>query len=107
MGIAVPKHMALSSYRLSFAGATPFYVAAITSDVPFMRFLAANGADPNIPTKLGITPLLAASGIGFWEGEQPGTQEEGFEALKAAYETGNDPKAVVEYGRQKADLTGN
>jgi ankyrin repeat protein len=103
----VPKHMALGQYRISFAGATPFYIAAVTCDVPFMKFLADHGADEKIPIAMGVTPLLAAAGIGFWEGEHPGTQAEAFEAVKLAYELGNDPKAVVDYGTMKGDPTWN
>ena len=98
-----PKHMAIGSYRLPFTGATPFFLAAMTSDVPFMRFLADNGADPSLKSDMGVTPLLAAAGIGFWEGEHPGTQVEAFDAVKLAYELGNDPKAVVDYGTRKGD----
>jgi ankyrin repeat protein len=70
-----------------------------------MRFLAANGADPNIPSLGNVTTLLAASGVGFWEGETPGSQAEAFEAIKLAYELGNDPKAVVLASTQKADAS--
>ena len=78
-------------------GATPFWRAAYASDVEAMRLLVAHGADPNIPTMKpagrprtgdggretvddvstqpavpvggpGVTPLQAASGVGFGEG---------------------------------------
>ena len=93
-----PDHLAIGPYYLSFAGATPFYIAAINCDVPYMKFLADNGADPTIPTRQNITPLLAASGIGFYEGEHPGDPTVCLEAVKLTYELGNDPQAVVEYG---------
>ena len=93
-----PAHLAIGPYYLSFVGATPFYVAAINCDVPYMKFLVDNGADPTIPTRQNITPLLAASGIGFYEGEHPGNATVCFEAVKLTYELGNDPLAVVEYG---------
>ncbi len=77
-------------------GATPFWRAAYASDVPAMKLLAARGADPNIPTikpagrpRFGdqqrevtdvsgvppapvgapsVTPLMAATGVGYAEG---------------------------------------
>src|SRR5207245_1154115 len=68
-----PKHIAFGIYRMQLKGATPFFIAAITSDVPWMRFLAANGADPTLSTVANITPLLGAAGIGFWPGITHGT----------------------------------
>jgi ankyrin repeat protein len=94
-GGAPPPHMAIGKYRVSLAGATPFFIAAITADLPFMRFLASKGADPAISTLSNVTPLLGASGIGFWEGETTGTNAEALEAVKLAAALGNDPKAVV------------
>lgn len=93
-----PRHVPLGSYRVQFTGATPFFIAAITADPAWMRFLAANGADPSIPTASNVTPLLAAAGIGFWEGETPGTNADAFEAVKLAAQLGNDPKYVVQGG---------
>ena len=77
-------------------GATPFWRAAYASDVPAMKLLVARGADPNIPTikpagrpRFGdqqrevtdvsgappapvgapsVTPLMAATGVGYAEG---------------------------------------
>src|SRR5207247_2397451 len=42
------------------AGATPFWRAAEVADVDARRLLVAAGADPNIATTEGVTPLLAA-----------------------------------------------
>jgi ankyrin repeat protein len=97
-GIYRPGHLAIGPYFLSFVGATPFYIAAMNCDVPYMKFLAENGADARIATKQNSTPLLIASGIGFYEGEHPGTPSECLQAVKLAHEMGNDPKGVVEYG---------
>ena len=96
--VTVPDHMALGPYFYSFAGATAYFIAAMNCDVPFMRFLAEHGADAKIPTRQNVTPLLAASGIGFYEGEHPGTPTEATEAVKLAYDLGNDPKAAVTFG---------
>ncbi len=47
------------------AGATPFWRAAQVADLDAMRLLVAWGANPNIATIEGVTPLLAAAGDGF------------------------------------------
>jgi ankyrin repeat protein len=47
------------------SGATAFWRAAQANDVDAMRLLAANGADPFIPTTHGVTPLMVAAGVGF------------------------------------------
>ena len=47
------------------AGATPFWRASEVADLEAMRLLVAAGADPNMPTLEGVTPLLVAAGDGF------------------------------------------
>jgi ankyrin repeat protein len=49
---------------LNTAGATRFCLAARSADAELMRFLAALGADPKIPTADGATPLIVAAGLG-------------------------------------------
>lgn len=44
-------------------GATPFFMASATSDVPLMKLLVELGADPLIKNADGCTPLIAACGI--------------------------------------------
>ena len=81
--------------RYSDVGATPFWVAAETLDLPMMRLLAANGADPLRPNVNGTTPLVAAAGIGIeMPGENPGTPELVAEAVKLSLELGADPTTV-------------
>jgi ankyrin repeat protein len=46
-------------------GATPFWRAAQSNDVPAMKLLVARGADPNIPTVHGCSPVQAAAGYGY------------------------------------------
>src|SRR6185436_4000979 len=48
---------------VDFTGQTPFLRAALSGDVATMRLLLAHGADPNLPTQAGTTPLMAASGV--------------------------------------------
>ncbi|MSO46169.1 MAG: ankyrin repeat domain-containing protein [Acidobacteria bacterium] len=44
-------------------GATPFMLAAVSSDTESMRILAAGGADTNLPTTDGNTPLIMVAGL--------------------------------------------
>ena len=56
-----------------------------------MRLLLENGADPKLTTDDGTTALMAAAGVGIWApGENPGTDEEAFAAVKFVYEAGGD-----------------
>ena len=45
-------------------GATPLLRAAKAMDLALMRLLLAQGALPDLPTQRGITPLMAAAGVG-------------------------------------------
>jgi ankyrin repeat protein len=84
---------------LNTNGATPFCLAALTADAELMRFLAALGADPKIPTADGATPLIVAAGLGTRSpGEDAGTDSEVVEAVATAIELGNDPNAVDKNG---------
>jgi ankyrin repeat protein len=91
-----PDHMALGSPGTTYVGATPLYIAAKNCDIDLLRFLAANGADPNIPNAANVTPLLAAAGVGYTIGESPGTPDEALEAVKLLQRLGNDVKAVTD-----------
>lgn len=80
---------------LDRVGATPFLLAAKAADVPMMRLLASLGADPNLTTTNGATPMMAAAGVGIWKiGENPGTNDEALAAVELAWELGNDVNAV-------------
>jgi ankyrin repeat protein len=46
-----------------FTGQTPFLRAAFSGDVTVMRLLLAHGADANLATYSGTTPLMAAAGV--------------------------------------------
>jgi hypothetical protein len=99
----LPPNIPVGRNFLSFVGATPFYLAAKHGDVALMRLLVEHGADPKMPTVQGITPLMAAAGLGFWDGESPGPltgvpESESIEAVKLTMELGNDVNAVAEFG---------
>lgn len=84
---------------LNRLGSTPFLQAAKLADVPLMRVLLAHGADPSLTTDEGATPMMAAAGVGIWQiGENAGTNEEAFEAIKVCFEAGNDVNAVDKKG---------
>ena len=98
-----PPNIQLGRHFLSFVGATPFYIAAFNGDAPYMKLLADHGADPKLGTVQKITPLMAAAGLGDWEGEAPGpfsgcTEAERLEAVKLAVALGNDVNAVANFG---------
>ncbi|MBZ5610449.1 MAG: ankyrin repeat domain-containing protein [Acidobacteriia bacterium] len=86
-------------------GATPFWLAADFGDTRSMRALIAGGADPSIPTADQTTPLMAAAGVDFIEGQdrygrrwfQDTTmplQLAALEALKLCLELGGDLNAA-------------
>jgi len=98
-----PPLIQLGRHYLTYVGATPFYIAAHNGDAPYMRLLADHGATPTLPNVLGITPLIAASGLDYWEGEAPGpftgcTEEERLAAVKLALVLGNDINAHATFG---------
>jgi ankyrin repeat protein len=84
---------------LNTNGATPFFLAARTSDSELMRALAALGADPLLKNVDESTPLMAAAGLGTRSpGEDAGTEAEVVEAMQVALELGNDIDAVDKNG---------
>jgi len=98
-----PPLIQLGRHYLTYIGATPFYLAAHNGDAPYMRLLAAHGADPKRPNVLGVTPLIAAAGLDYWEGEAPGpftgvSEAERLDAVKLALELGNDINAHADFG---------
>ncbi|MBM3778377.1 MAG: hypothetical protein FJW23_09090 [Acidimicrobiia bacterium] len=101
--VRMPADLVIGRAYLSFVGATPFYLAAKHSDVGLMRLLATAGADPTQPTFQGITPLMAAAGLGFWDGESPGPttgvpESDTLAAVTLAVELGNDVNATTRFG---------
>jgi uncharacterized protein len=84
---------------VDLTGQTPFLRAAAAGDVTVMRLLLAHGADPNIATNAGTTPLMVAAGVNWAVAE---TYVEGpaalLDAVKLARELGNDVNAVNSMG---------
>ena len=79
---------------VDFTGQTAFLRAALAGDVTVMRLLLQHGADANIATFNGTTPLMAAAGVN-WTVSQ--TFDEGpaalLEAVRLALAQGNDVNA--------------
>ena len=103
-----PPNIRLGRHLLTYTGATPFYVAAKNGDAPLMRLLAEHGADPLIPTTYGVTPLMVAAGLDYWEGEAPGprtgvSEAERLDAVKLAVALGNDVNARANFGDYRMD----
>src|SRR5207249_4253939 len=98
-----PPLITLGRHYLTYIGATPFYLAAHNGDAAYMRLLADHGADPKMPNVLGITPLIAAAGLDYWEGEAPGpftgvSEAERLDAVTLALALGNDINAAADFG---------
>jgi len=51
-------------------GRTALHIAAARRDIVWLVFLANKGANPNIADNRGVTPLMVASQLGFFEGVQ-------------------------------------
>ena len=70
-------------------GATPFFLAAKSVDVPLMQTLLELGADPFIANVEGDSPLMVAAGVGVYsQGESPGLPEESADAVKMLLDLG-------------------
>ena len=98
-----PPDVPLGRHYLSYVGATAYYVAAHNGDAPMMRVLVKGGADPKLTTDVGVTPLMAAAALDYYEGETPGpftgvSELERLEAVKLAYELGGDINAKTHFG---------
>ena len=82
--------------RFSMRGATPFLLAAGSYDASLMRLLVSHGADPQLGTAAGITPMMAAAGLGRYQDFNPGDEPNALGAVKTALELGGDVNSVGE-----------
>jgi ankyrin repeat protein len=80
-------------------GATPFLLASAAANVDIMRILLDSGADPQIKSKDGSTPLMVAAGVGRVDDRPAKDQANALEAVKLAASLGNDVNAANERGR--------
>ena len=84
---------------VDFTGQTPFLRAAFSADTTTMRLLVEHGADPNLPTLVGTTPLMAAAGVN-WVVAQTYTESipARLDAVKLSLELGADVNATNSMG---------
>jgi ankyrin repeat protein len=80
-------------------GGTPFLRAAKAADLEVMRLLLAKGADPLLPTKVGVTPLMAAAGVGWRDGKSHGTEAAAIEAIKICLDHGAKVNTATDKGQ--------
>jgi ankyrin repeat protein len=81
-------------------GATAFLRASQSGDVTLMKLLLDHGADPNIATALGVTPLHVAAGVGWVEGiTYEWSDKDNLEAVKLLLDLGADVNAQADTGR--------
>jgi uncharacterized protein len=84
--------------KIYTAGATPFFIAAMSADPEIMRLLAANGADPSLASKNGSTPLMVAAGMGWMENETLAMEKDYLKAMEVCLELGADLNAANSQG---------
>ncbi len=75
-------------------GSTPFFRAAASSDVEAMKVLVERGADPNLPSAGGTTPLIVAAGLGWVGNFSTNAPGQWMNAVKFCIEHGADVNAV-------------
>jgi ankyrin repeat protein len=80
------------------AGATAFWRAAQSSDVPAMKLLIEYKADPKLASKSGDTPLMAAAGIGWAANWSVNAPYPLVDAVKYCVELGDDVNAADNRG---------
>jgi ankyrin repeat protein len=84
---------------VDFTGQTPFLRAALSADTATMKLLVEHGADPDLPTLAGTTPLMAAAGVN-WVVAQTYTESvpARLDAVKLCLELGADVNAANSMG---------
>ena len=82
---------------INLSGSTAFFRAAQADDVQAMSLLKNAGADPGIPTTDGVTPLMAAAGLG-WAANYSSTAPDRLAAVKYCRSLGADVNQADELG---------
>jgi ankyrin repeat protein len=83
---------------VDFTGQTPFLRAALSADLTVMHLLLEKGADPNLATFAGTTPLMAAAGVNYVGGQTYSESKQFLEAVELCLEKGADVNAVNSMG---------
>jgi ankyrin repeat protein len=82
-------------------GTTPLLRAAKAGDAEAIQALLAKAADPKIPTKSGISPLMAAAGLGTKEEDTTArkkTEADAIASIKLFLDAGVDVNAADNQG---------
>jgi uncharacterized protein len=79
-------------------GQTAFLRAAVSADLTVMHLLLDKGADPNIATLAGTTPMMAAAGVNWVGGQTYSESKQFLEAVQLCLEKGADVNAVNSMG---------
>lgn len=86
-------------YGIGRKGATPFLLASSTADLDYLKLLIELGAEPNRRNEEGVTPLMAAAGVGTKAPtEEAGTEAEVLAALAFLNQFEFDLDAVDDRG---------
>jgi ankyrin len=99
-GTAITREGEDWALPMPLVGATPFFLAGKFLETGIMRDLAKAGADPQLGTKDGTTPLMAVAGIG-WGG---GVDRRGRDTSGAADPVIHDEKFALEAAKLALDL---
>jgi ankyrin repeat protein len=83
---------------VDFTGQTAFLRAALSADLAVMHLLLDKGADPNIATFAGTTPMMAAAGVNYVGGQTYSESKQFLEAVQLCLEKGADVNAVNSMG---------
>jgi len=86
--------------ELELEGATPLALAAEVNNLDAIKVLVEGGADPNIPTEKGTTPLILSAGAGTDVQRARSIDERSMaiETAKYLVEHGADVNAVGQFG---------
>jgi ankyrin repeat protein len=79
-------------------GQTPFLRAALSADLIVMHLLLDKGADPNIATFAGTTPLMAAAGVNWVDGQTYSESSQFLQAVELCLQKNANVNAVNSMG---------
>jgi ankyrin len=90
----IPGQCGQGCSQAAVEGATPIWRAARSANAEAVRLLLAAGADPEMPSRTGDTPLMLAAGLGYHAGTTVGSEAEALETVKALLDAGVEINAV-------------